>query len=247
METGYSNQPRKLELPFIGRKREIAQLQRLHAQGKHALILGPPGAGKTALVARLREKLSLIVCAQSKQFTSICKSLEAQLDLEATDARLPQRKQRLLRAVADAKRTVVFDGVGWTTPKLSSFLECVMERVPMWLCARSEHSWDIGHFWRLLVRFGKIELHPFRPAETRECVAAAVAAKLIPREALNIVEWLHHRSNGCPLILRELLDELANGKYNLNCLHDLRLLDLDRRIHALFPTSGEVAPTPRRD
>ncbi len=247
METGYSYQPRKLALPFIGRKREVAQLQRLHAQRKHALILGPPGAGKTAVVARLREKLGLIVCPQSKQFTSICESLEAQLGLEAADAKLPQRKQRLLRALADAKRSVVFDGVDWTTPKLSSFLECLMECVPMWLCTRSEHPWNIGHFWRLLVRFEKIELHPFRPAETRECVAAAVAAKLIPREALTIVEWLHYRSNGSPLILRELFDELASRKYNLNCRHDLRLLDLDRRIHELFPTSGEFGPMHRRD
>jgi|SRR5438128_9310089 len=128
MDTGYSNQPRKLGLPFVARKREVAQLQRLHAQRKHALILAPPGAGKTALVARLREKLDLVVCAQSKQFTSICESLEAQLGLEAADARLPQRKQRLLRAVADANRTVVFDGVGWTTPKLSSFLDKIESR-----------------------------------------------------------------------------------------------------------------------
>ena len=97
----------------------------------------------------------------------------------------------------------MFDGADCTT--LSSFLECVMERVPMWLCTRSEHSWNIGHFWRLLVRFEKIELRPFRPAETRARVTAAVEAGLIRREALNIGGWLHDRSNGSPLLLRELL------------------------------------------
>src|SRR5438067_10975964 len=90
METTSSDQPHILALPFIARKREVAQLQRLHAQRKHALILGPPGVGETAVVARLREKLDLMVCRQSKQFTSICESLEAQFGLEPADARLSQ-------------------------------------------------------------------------------------------------------------------------------------------------------------
>jgi putative ribosome biogenesis GTPase RsgA len=42
-----------LALPFVGRKKELAQLQRLHAERKHALILGPAGVGKTTLVNHL--------------------------------------------------------------------------------------------------------------------------------------------------------------------------------------------------
>src|SRR5208282_5161999 len=157
MKRSNSDEIRKPMLPFVCRKKEASRLQRLHAQRKHALVLGPAGVGKTALVNHLKVKLDLLVCPQSEHFGSICESLETQLGLAAGDLKLPQRKQRLRRALAEAGRTVVFDGVNWTTPKLSSFLELAMERVPIWICTRSEHSWDIGHFGTWLVRFGKIE------------------------------------------------------------------------------------------
>jgi len=237
MQTTTSKESARLTLPFVGRRKEAAQLERLYAQRKHALILGPVGVGKTALVTFLKGKRDLLVCPHSEHLGPICESLEAQLGLEAGDFKLLQRKQRLRRALVDARRTVVFDGVGWITPKLSSFLEGIMERVPMWICARSEHPWDIGHFWTFLVRFERIELRFFRPAETRAFVAAAVGSGLIPREALDIVEWLHQRSSGSPLVLRELFEELAAHHYDLSNPHALRLLDLDRRIHEVFPST----------
>jgi hypothetical protein len=235
MQTTRSGETRNLGLPFVGRRKEAARLRQLHAQRKHALIIGPEGVGKSVLVAFLRQSLGLLVCPQSEHLGSICASLEPQLGLVGRDLRLVQRKQRLRRALAEAGRTVVFDGVNWTTPKLSSFLELAMERAPIWICTRSEHSWDIGHFWTWLVRFEKIELQAFQPAETHELVIAAIQAGQIPREAMNIVEWLHHRSNGSPLILRELFEELATRSHDLSNTHALSRLDLDRRIHEIFP------------
>ena len=237
MQTTSSNESGRLTLLFVGRRKEAGELQQIHTQRKHALILGPARVGKSALVTWLEEKLDLLVCPRSEHLGSICESLEAGLGLNADGLRLPQRKQRLLRAMAGARRTVVFDGVDWTTPKLSSFLEGIMERLPIWVCTRSEHSWDIGHFRTLLIRFKRIELHPFRPAETRARITAAVEAGLIPREALNIVEWLHHQSNGSPLLLGELLEELATNSYDLSNPHALRRLNLDRRIHEVFPST----------
>ena len=109
-----------------------------------------------------------------------------------------------------------------------------MERVPIWICTRSEHSRDIGHFWPLLVRFEKLEVHPFHPAETREVVKAAVRIGLVPADVLGIVGWLHYRSRGNPLVLRAFLEELASREYDLSNLHALRRLELDRRIHDMF-------------
>jgi hypothetical protein len=107
----------------------------------------------------------------------------------------------------------------------------------VWLCARSEHSWDIGHIWPLLVRFEHVELKPFHPGETQMLVEAAVRSGSVPADTLNIVSWLHRRAAGNPKVLCELLKEIARGHYDLSNAHALRLLNLDRRIHELFPTA----------
>lgn len=239
MQTTNSTKHLDLPLPFVGRGKEVERLKQLHAQRKHVLILGAPGVGKSALVAHLRCRLPMLWCPHSEHLGEICNSLEGELGLSDADLKLVQRKQRLRQALAQAGRTVVFDGLGWTTPKLSSFLESVMERVPVWMCACSEHPWDIGHFWTLLVRFERVELHPFRLAETQALVEATVKRRVIPRDTLCIVEWLQRRSAGSPLVLRELFEELATGHYDLSSAHALRRLDLDRRIHEFLQMSGE--------
>ena len=169
-----------LSLPFVGRKREIAQIRRLHARRKHALIVGSAGVGKSALVAQLHETLPFVYCAESETLGEICRHLEAGLNSPAPHLALVQRKNRLLTILVETGQTVVFDGVGWTTPKISSFLEGAMERTPVWICSRSERARDIGRFWPLLARFEKIELPPFHFTETRALLAAAIPGGGIP-------------------------------------------------------------------
>jgi hypothetical protein len=223
----------KPALPFVGRKREIAQLQWLHARCKHVLILGPAGVGKSALVAHLRDSLGLRVCPTSERLSEICETLERGPGFEAGKLHLVQRRHRLLKSFTGTKCAVVFDGVSWTTPKISSFFDGVSERVPVWICARSEHPWDIGHFWQCLWKFERVELHPFHLADTRALVEAAVDTGQIPAAARDVVERLHHRSAGNPQVLCEWLDGLADGRYDPHKLFDLNLLDLDRRIKQL--------------
>jgi|CZKM01.1.fsa_nt_gi hypothetical protein len=228
--------PGSFEFPFVAREGEIAQLGVLHAQRKHVLIIGPAGVGKSALMERLREQLSLLVSGKSAHLGGICEGLEPQLGLTPAGLKLLERKKRLREALGAVGRVVVFDGVGWTGPKVSSLFESVAERTPVWICTRSEHPWDIGHFWPLLAaRFVRVELRAFHLGETRALVEAAVGAGGVPGEALEIVEWLQHRSGGCPLVVRELLVEVAGGKYDLSSRAALRRLGLDRRIHELFP------------
>ena len=224
--------------PFVGRQKEIGRLCELHGQRRHFLILGPAGVGKSALVGELRERLSLLVSARSAHLGEIFEGLEQQLGLDAAGLKLLDRKKRLREALGAAGRAVVFDGVGWTGPKVSSFLEGVTERAPVWICARSEHPWDIGHFWPLLVRFERVEVRPFHLSETQALVEAAVGAGRIPAKAAGMVEWLQRRSVGIPLVLCELLEELASGRYDPDRAFDLKLLDLDRRIHQAVPGAG---------
>jgi hypothetical protein len=229
----------RLTIPFVGRGREIARLCQLHQQRKHVLIFGPKGVGKSALVAHLHDSLGLRVCPTSERLSEICEALERGFDLEAGDLHIVQRKNRLLKLLKGKKRAVVFDGASWTTPKLSSFIENVTERVPVWLCARSEHSWDIGHIWPLLVRFERVELRSFHLHETRLLVETAVQRRFVPQDALDAVAHLHRLAYGLPQTLCDLLVRLGSHHYNLSSTHGLRLLDLDRRIQ-LLPASGKA-------
>lgn len=222
----------KVALPFVGREAELARLRRLHAQCKHVLLVGAPGAGKSALVRHLREPLRLCVCPDSERLAGICDALERELGLKPARLRLVQRKNRLLRLLAEAKRAVVFDDVNRTTPRLASFIECVSERVPVWLATRSEHSWDIGHFWPLLSRFERVELRPFRLEQTRALVEATVRRGLIPALPQALTARLHRLAGGNASRLCDLLARLC-GHHHLASPRGLRLLELDRRIELL--------------
>lgn len=191
MSATSSIETRKLPLPFVRRKKEAGQLLRLHAQRKHVLILGPEGVGKSALICHIASQLPLLICPESVRLADICGALEAQLGLRDDGQHLAQRKNRILRALAVTGKAVVFDGVEWTTPKLSSFIECVSERVPVWIATRSEHSWDIAHVWPLLSRLTRVELQPFRLADSRELVERLVKAGQLPVSTLEAVAPLH--------------------------------------------------------
>ena len=230
----------KFSLPFIGREKEAAQLRRLYVRRKHALIVGPEGVGKSELVEHLRGTLPLVLCAQSRTLGEICDNLENELNSSAPPLPLVQRKNRLLKILAETGQTVVFDGVSWTTPKVSSFLENAMTRAPVWICCRSAEPWDIGHVWPLLARFQRVELMPFHLSETRTLVAAAGREGFVPRDALSAVNQLHRRASGNPKILSALLDELAQGHCDLSNSRSLERLDLARRIHELFPAPAAI-------
>jgi energy-coupling factor transporter ATP-binding protein EcfA2 len=233
MSATSSIETRKLPLPFVGRSTEAGQLLRLHAQRKHVLILGPEGVGKSALIRHLASQLPLLICPESVRLADICGALEAQLGLGHDGQHLAQRKNRILRALAVTGKAVVFDGVEWTTPKLSSFIEWVSQCLPVWIATRSEYSWDIGHLWPLLTRFTHVELEPFRRADTSELIGRLVKTGDIPASALEVAHSLHRLSAGVPQVLGELLAGVATGGYDLHTRFGLQLLDLDRRIQRL--------------
>lgn len=233
-----------LVLPFAGRRKEAAQLQVFYSRREHVLVVGQKGVGKSALVAYVRERQPLVFCSQSETLRGICERLETELNSPACHLPLVRRKNRLIKMLAEARRIVVFDGVSWTTPKVSSFLESVMERVPVWIYARSALAQHIGHFWPLLARFKRIDLRPFRLSETSAFVAAAIAKGQIQPSVKPFARRLHQLSGGLPLALVELLEQFTARPYDLSRRAGLRLLELDRRIKNLPAVCGDN-PEPR--
>jgi len=227
MGTERSNLMDRLNLPFVGRVREQRRLRQLHARRRHVLLIGAAGVGKSALIAQLREPLKLAVCGACDTLRHVCAELETSLGLPPVKLDLRSRKQRVRQALGESGRTVVFDGVGHATPRLSAFLESAMEHGPVWIATRSDQARDMGRFWPLLVRFERVELHPFHLADTRALIEAAVARGLISRAAPDLARWLHHRARGDLHRLSRWLAALTHCPHDLSTPGGRRLLELD--------------------
>ncbi|HAK95988.1 MAG TPA: hypothetical protein DCM87_13605 [Planctomycetes bacterium] len=226
-------------LPFVGRRKEVSRLESLHSRRRHVVLFGPAGIGKSALLRRVAGGVPLLMSPRSLRLSDVCAFLERGLGSAGARQRLPARVRHLLSAVGGTGATVVLDGVARAGSDLTWFVERLMERVPVWIAARSDDVRDLGRLWALSAGFERVELSPFRPAETRAFVEAAVELGLVPREAIRIVAWLHRQSAGSPLVLCELVAALAEGRYDLGNPLALERLDLDRRIRQALSPSEE--------
>jgi len=87
-----------MRLSFAGRNSELEQLRTLYLQGRHVLIVGPPGIGKTALLNEFRTRALLLVCKGTSKLTSICSGLEQELGRSHHGLSVFERKRRWMAA-----------------------------------------------------------------------------------------------------------------------------------------------------
>jgi hypothetical protein len=200
-----------LSSPFVGRAEEIARLRKLHAQRKHVLLVGAEGIGKTALVEHLQLSLPLLLCSRSGSFQAICSSLNRSSVVNSGRRILP-RQHELLSVLMKANKPVVFDGLGWTNLKLSSFFECVAKRAPVWICCRSAELWDFGFYKPFLWKFVRVELKPFCLSETRQMAESAIKARRLRPIATDEIERLHCLCRGNPRALCDLIKFLPHER-----------------------------------
>jgi hypothetical protein len=235
----------KKSFAFFGREKEIEQLRGLYTLRKHALIVGPAGIGKTALLRQVRQYRPLLVSEETSSLRRICDSLERQLGRVHHKLNVIERKNRLLFYLERRGEPVAFDHVARTPPRVARFIAHLGEQIPIWIVCRSYRPKEIGHIWPELYRFTRVELSPLTALETRALVEQAVAQGNIQADARKHADELQRMSGGNPRVLEELLIELATREYKMDSSFGLDLLDLDRRIHEVdvaVKTAG-VAPT----
>lgn len=235
-------------LSFHGRGKEVEQLRQLYADHRHAVIVGPAGSGKTALVRQVRQVCPLLHCEETSSLRRICDCLERDLGWRHYKLNVIERKNRLIDYLARRGEVVVFDHVALTPPRVARFMAHLAERVPVWIACRSTLAQDLGHVWQYLSRYVRVELPSLSPDETRVLVEASADAGHIQPDAKAHVAKIHRLSKGNPRLLEELLIELASRHYEMDKPFGRQLLDLDRRIHEIAHAADgslEEAPSVR--
>ena len=230
-------------LPFHGRENELEELRQIYAERRHALIVGPAGIGKTALLRQVRQTCPLLLCEETSSLRRICDCLERELGWKHYRLNVIERKNRLIEYLARRDEPVVFDHVALTPPRVARFMAHLAERVPVWIACRTTLAHDLGHVWQYLSRFTRVDLMPLPFAETRVLVEASADAGHIQADAKAHMADLHRLSKGNPRLLEELLIELAARHYEMDTPFGRQLLNLDRRIHELA-LAGDASPGP---
>ena len=171
----------KTSFAFFGRKREIDQLLTLHALGKHVLIVGPAGIGKTALLRQVRQYCPLLLCEETSSLRRICSSLERQLGWAPQKLNLIERKNRLLVYLLRRGEPIAFDHVSRTTPRIARFIAHLGEQIPIWIACRSDKPQVIGHIWPELYKFTRVEISPLTQTRNASARCRGRGARKHPR------------------------------------------------------------------
>jgi len=221
--------PRKLETPFIGRGPLLRRLARFYRASRHVLLLGPPGAGKSVLIAEFMRTHPGLFVPLCGCLGDVLAALEPAAGLEHGELKLATRVHRTLARLAEFGRPVVFDNVARVPPKVAHFIRVLMTRQPVWLVARSALPLNLGHVWPYLFLYERIELSAFTPEETRAYLATAD----FPDgrvELLASTMRLHRLAAGHPGTLAALVAELRCRPHDLRTAEGLRLLAVHTRI-----------------
>jgi DNA-binding SARP family transcriptional activator len=216
---------RRADGPFVGRTEELAALRAERA----AVVVGPPGIGKSRLLRELARETRVVVgrCSMYAQeaFAPIREIAAALGDADAVEASAASDIPLVVRRLCEASAplTVCFDDVQWAYPLVIETIEHLVEhggeQIRIVCAGRDELTDDRPSF---APRAQRIAL---RPLPDRD---AAALARALGAEDDAIVA----RAEGNPLFIEQLLAHRRDARKLPPTLHSL----LASRLDALPPT-----------
>lgn len=214
---------------FIGRATLLRRLGELYRAGKHVVLVGQPGSGKTALAKEFARTHRMAIAPGCGHLGELLEALEPRIGAEAGGLKLPARVHRLASELPKLRCPLLLDNVSRVPPRVAHLVRVLLVSQPVWLLTRSTLPLDIGHLWPLLFFFERVDLPPFSPAETREFLARVPFGGQ-REELLAVARRLHRLSAGHPGTLAALAAELRRRTYDLKTMEGLRVLALHARI-----------------
>jgi hypothetical protein len=227
--------------PFVGRKALLHRLGRLYRSSRHVLLFGPPGAGKSMLIAEFVRTHPVLFVPRCNCLGELLAALEPAAGLDRGDFTLAARVHRLARRLPQIGRPIVLDNVARVPPRVAHLVRYMLVRQPVWLLARSTQPLEIGHVWPYLFLFKRVDLPPFSLDETRAFLSAA-PFNGNRSELIATTLRLHRLSAGHPATLAALVDELRVRTYDLRTTEGLHLLALHARITGVQRQLAAAAP-----
>jgi len=214
---------------FVGRRPLLERLAACYRAGRHVLLVGPPGVGKSQLLSELSRDYPFLIAPRSRCLGDLLDTLEPIAGLESGSLKIAARIHRLAARLPALNRPLLLDNVMHVPPKVAHFVRFMLTRQPVWLVTSSIQPLDVGHVWPFLFHFRRFNVPPFKLSET----SAFLAAVDFPGNRAGLLassRRLHRLAAGHPATLAALVDELSLRRYDLRSATGLRLLSIHARI-----------------
>lgn len=165
--------------PLAGRRSEVQELAAALGTRQSRLITGPPGIGKTRLLAEAVAECAppYLLVRGPRVLHALLLQLAGKLTCRVTGATTMSLKPAVLESLKSAPRVVFLEGVTEAGPRMYRFLQALYHSPGNCLVVTARSRESLGYLRRLLWDpREEIRLRPLKRAEAARLFAAAVDA-----------------------------------------------------------------------
>lgn len=166
-------------IPLAGRRDEVAQLVCALRARQSRLITGPPGMGKTRLLAEALHACAVpsVLVPAPRVLHELLAQLARGLGCGAADATSMSLKPAILGSLQRQPLAVIVEDMAGADPRMYRFLQAIYHTSGNCLVVTARARQSLGYLRRLLWDPREhIVLHPLKPAEAAGLFETAAAA-----------------------------------------------------------------------